>query len=178
MLPEAEDALDIAVELLPEEAFYVEAHQRVYRAILSLNRMGRKVDILTVTEQLISTGDLDAVGGALFLTKLQNDVTSTASVEVHCRIVLEKYMAREIIRAGSHLLSQGYSDSVDVFDLLDDANDQITRISNSIIRKDATHISTELVNVARQIEARRNINDFQILRAYIEFSSLTGYDML
>src|SRR5690606_29015577 len=79
--------IDTVIELLPPDAFYVEANKRIFNAIVSLTHNGQPVDILTVSEQLKKTGDIDIVGGSYYVTKLTNAVVSSANIEAHCKIV-------------------------------------------------------------------------------------------
>ena len=91
-------AFDTVVEILRPECFYVEAHQKIFHSMKSLSDKSMPIDLLTVVEELKTMGDLELVGGPYFITKLTNMVASTANLEAHSRIVLQKFIQRELIR--------------------------------------------------------------------------------
>lgn len=99
-----------------DECFYADAHQKIYAAILRLAEKGVQVDMLTVTDELNKSKELEAVGGAYKLAQMTMNVVSSAHVETHARIVMEKYMLREAIRISGQIISDAYND-VDPFDL-------------------------------------------------------------
>ncbi len=82
-------AFDTVIEILKAECFYVDAHQKLFSAMQRLAGKSMPVDILTVVEELKSSGDLEAVGGPFFVSRLTNMVVSTANIEAHARIVLK-----------------------------------------------------------------------------------------
>ena len=114
-------AFDTVVEILRPECFYVDAHQRIFKAMKSLANKSQPIDILTVVEELRSLEELDVVGGAYYVTKLTNSVVSSANIDAHSRIILQKFIQRELIRISGEIIGDAYEDSTDVFDLLDQA---------------------------------------------------------
>src|SRR5215208_4865930 len=84
-------AFDTVVEILKPECFYVDAHQRIYRAMQNLQQKNQPIDILTVVEELKTREELEMVGGPYYVTKLTNAVVSSANIEAHSRIVLQKF---------------------------------------------------------------------------------------
>ena len=89
-----ENALTSVIDLLKEDMFYKESHRRIFFAIRSLFQSSEPVDILTVTNQLKKHGDLELVGGPYFIASLTNRVSSSANIEFHSRIIIEKYIQR------------------------------------------------------------------------------------
>lgn len=126
--------LDIISEFLVPEAFYRDAHQRVYRAFLSLRNRYLPIDKLTVIEELKKSEELDIVGGPFFITTLDKNVSDTGNIEAHARIVLQKFIQRELIRTSGETIGDAYEDSTDVFDLIDDAEAKLSGIVNYITR--------------------------------------------
>lgn len=113
------EKLDIVLRIIKsEDVFYVDAHQRIYKAILALVVKGSHVDALIVKSQLESSGELEMIGGFWGLSDIANYFSKGANVEVHARIVVEKYMLREIIRQCGEAISLAYDDAEDVFELL------------------------------------------------------------
>lgn len=152
-------AFETASEILQPESFYVDAHQRVFNAFKSLALKSQPIDELTVVEQLRSTEELDMVGGPYFITKLTGAVVSSAHIEAHCRIIMQKYLQREIIRIGGEMISDAYEDSTDVFQLLETVENNVYSITLNNLKKDFSSIDTGLVKVIQRIEDLRNADD-------------------
>ncbi len=153
------NAFDAVVEILKPECFYVEAHQRIFRAMQSLAQKSQPIDILTVSEELRTREELDMVGGAYYVTRLTNAVVSSANIEAHARIVLQKFIQRELIRISGEIIGDAFEDSTDVFDLLDDAESKLFEITNNHLRKNFDTIDSVLVKTIQRIEDLRHKNE-------------------
>lgn len=149
-------AFDVVVEILKPQCFYVDAHQRIYRAMMALADLNSPIDLLTVVEQLRKTQELDIVGGPFYVTKLTNFVVSSANIETHCRIILQKFIQRELIRISGEIIGEAYEDSTDVFDLLDIAESKLFDITNNHLKKNFDSIDRVLVKTIQRIEDMRN----------------------
>src|SRR4051812_17453079 len=152
-------AFDTVVEILKPECFYVDAHQKIYRAMQGLAQKSQPIDILTVVEELKFRQDLEVVGGPYYVTRLTNTVVSAANIEAHSRIVLQKFIQRELIRISGEIISDSYEDSTDVFDLLDEAETKLFEITNNHLRKNFASIDTVLVKTIQRIEDLRTRQD-------------------
>ncbi len=152
-------AFDTVVEILKPECFYVEGHQKIYKAMQSLAIKSLPIDLLTVVEELKVREELDFVGGPYAVTKLTNSVVSSANIEAHSRIVLQKFIQRELIRISGEIIGDAYEDSTDVFDMLDDAETKLFEITNNHLRKNFDDIETVLVKTINRIEEMRNRED-------------------
>jgi replicative DNA helicase len=149
-------AFDSVVEILKPECFYVESHQRIYKAMQSLAQKSQPIDILTVVEELRMREDLEMVGGPYYVTRLTNVVVSTANIEAHSRIILQKFIQRELIRISGEIIGDAYEDSTDVFDLLDDAETKLFEITNNHLRKNFDTIDSVLVKTIQRIQDLRS----------------------
>jgi replicative DNA helicase len=149
-------AFDTVIEILKPECFYVDANQRIYRAFQSLQQKNQPIDILTVVEELKSKDELEMVGGPYYVTRLTNAVVSSANIEAHARIILQKFIQRELIRISGEIISESYEDSTDVFDLLDDAESKLFEITNNHLRKNFDSIDSILVKTVQRIEDMRH----------------------
>ncbi len=149
-------AFDTVIEILKPECFYVEVHQRIYKAMQSLAGKSMPIDLLTVVEELKFREDLEFVGGPYFVSKLTNSVVSSANIEAHSRIVLQKFIQRELIRISGEIIGDAYEDSTDVFDMLDDAETKLFEITNNHLRKNFDSIDAVLVKTIQRIEDMRN----------------------
>lgn len=125
------DALAIIMDILQPESFYTEAHQLIYRAILRLFERSHPVDLLTVTEELKKSGDIEAVGGPYYLVELTGRVGSSANIEYHARIVAQKHIQRELIKVSTNIIRDAYEDTTDVFTLLDDAEQGLFAVTQN-----------------------------------------------
>ncbi len=153
------NALNAVIDILKPESFYKEAHQKIFAAIVNLFQKTEPVDILTVTNELKKSGELDIVGGPYYITQLTNRIASAANVEYHARIVSQKHIQRELIRISADTIKDAYEDSTDVFDLLDKAESNLFSIAESNIRKNYDSMSTLIGQAIKQIEIARNQKD-------------------
>ena len=149
-------AFDTVIEILKAECFYGEANQRIFKAMISLQQKNLPIDLLTVVEELKFKEELDLVGGPYYVSKLTNAVVSSANIDAHSRIVLQKFIQRELIRISGEIIGDAYEDSIDVFDMLDEAESKLFEITNSHLRKNFDDINTVLVKTIRRIEDMRN----------------------
>src|SRR4249919_226235 len=126
------EAFNAIADLLNPDAFYKEQNGRICGAILALANRGEPFDILTVTQELKRTGELEFVGGAYYVSAITNRIASSANIEFHMRIVQQKYLMREIIRTCTSRIRDGYEDSADSFDVLDDLEKDLIEITNGL----------------------------------------------
>jgi replicative DNA helicase len=152
-------AFDAVVEILKPECFYVDAHQRIYKAMQSLANKSQPIDILTVVEELRFKEELEVVGGPYYVTKLTNAVVSSANIEAHSRIILQKFIQRELIRISGEIISDAYEDSTDVFDLLDQAESKMYEVTSNHLKNNYESIDSVLVKTIQRIEDLRHKNE-------------------
>jgi len=124
------DGLPSVIEILKKESFYVPAHQEIYEVMLSLFEKSQPIDLLTVHEMLKKIDKIDEVGGINYLMELTNKVASAANVEFHARIVVQKYIQRELIRVSTKTIKDSFEDSLDVFELLDESEKGLFEITD------------------------------------------------
>ena len=150
------DRLAEVIEVLKPAVFYKENHQIIFSAIQRLFAQNEPVDILTVTEELRKCGELDIAGGPYFITMLTNRIASAANIEFHSRIILQKFIQRELIRVSSEIIKDAYEDTTDVFDLLDKAETGLFSISESSIGKSYMDMKSIIKEAIIEIAAGRN----------------------
>lgn len=151
------DKLAEVLEIIQsEDCFYVDANQKIYAAVRRLFDKGMPVDLLTVTEELRKSNELEIVGGAYYLTKLTMSVVSSAHVEAHARLVMEKFIQRELIRISGSVIADAYEDSTDVFDLLDKAESNLYEITDKHLRKNFKSLKEVMVQTIHEIEEAKN----------------------
>lgn len=135
------DAYSIVSEILKPESFYEKSHQMIYSSIVDLAASQRPIDMLTVTEQLKKRGELDLVGGPFYIAQLTSRVASSAHIEYHSRIIAQKYLARELISFTSHVQTKAFDETIDVDDLMQEAEGKLFEISQRNVKKDTTQIN-------------------------------------
>src|SRR6476620_4904303 len=153
------NAFDTVAEILKPECFYVEGHQRIFRCMQNLAQKSQPIDILTVVEELRTKEELEMVGGAYYVTKLTNTVVSSANIQTHSRIILQKFIQRELIRISGEIIGDAYEDSTDVFDLMDDAEGKIFEITNNFLKTDYQEMSSALAQAINRIDELRTKTD-------------------
>lgn len=153
------NAFDSASEILKPECFYVDSHQRIFSAMMGLQQKNMPIDILTVVEELRKRDELDIIGGPYYVTKLTNAVVSSAHIETHCKILIQKFIQRELIRLSGEVIGDAYEDSTDAFDLLDEAESKLFDLTNSYVKGNFDEIGNVLVQAVNRIEELRNKKD-------------------
>lgn len=134
------EALGGIIDLLSDVNFYKEQNQLVYAAMVSLYKRREPVDILTVTQELKVQGKLELVGGSYYVSALTNRIASSANIEFHGRIVLQKFLARELIRISTDTIKRAYEDSEDVFEVYADSMAKVEASLSGVIKNDAKRI--------------------------------------
>jgi len=122
------------MDILAVEDFYKESHRKIFSAMIELNRIGREIDLITISEHLRSRNQLEMMGGVAYLTDLMNSIATAASARSHANIVHEKAILRQLITASTEIVTRGYEAGEKVNDLLDYAEGVIFAISNNKIR--------------------------------------------
>ncbi len=151
-----QNALTNVVDILKPDVFYKESHQKIFKAIHQLFSDSEPVDILTVTQKLQKNGELEVVGGAYYISQLTNRIASAANVEFHARIVLQKFLQRELIRISDIIIKESYEDSTDVFDILDKAEKQLFAVSETNLRRNYADMPSLVKQAIKQIENSRD----------------------
>ncbi len=153
------DSIIAVQEYLTADAFYKDTHRTIYRAIESLSAELSPIDLYTVTERLKQEGRLKEVGGATFLAELTQRVGSAAHVEYHSKIIAQKYVQRELIRASTEIQKRSYDESVDVTDLIDYAENEIYHVSEGHMQRSVQSSGDILRRTMEAIEEASKSDD-------------------
>lgn len=149
-------AMDRVAEYLTPAAFYIDANSRIFSALVRMHRLYKPIDLLTLVEELTGTGELDTVGGAYYVTTLTNSVVSSANIELHAKIILEKYTKREMIRIGGELVASSYDHTSDVYDIMDSHDKQMAAILMKNTGSHAVSLNTAMANSIHRVEELRH----------------------
>ena len=138
-------------DLLKPESFYDHRHQVIFEAIQSLNVDQKPVDFLTVIDYLTRTDSIEQAGGAPYVMELSAGVSSSAHIVYHAQIIAQKSLARQLITFCSAIQTGAFDPTVDVADLLQEAESQLFVISQKNMKNDYTQIDPVINNVFRQL---------------------------
>jgi len=150
------DAYSLVSDILKPDSFYDNIHQIVYRAIVNLASKQAPVDMLTVVEELKKSGELEAVGGPVYIAQLTEKVASAAHIEFHARIIAQKYLARELIGFSSDVTNKAFDETFDVDDLMQEAESKLFEISQGNVKKDVTQINPVIKEALNLLEIAAN----------------------
>ncbi len=146
------DALPVVLDIIRSESFYSDGHKLIYKAMLRLFEKSQPVDLLTVTEELKKTGDLETIGGPFYLVELTNRVASAANIEFHARIISQKHIQRELISVSTKIIRDAYEDTTDVFQLLDDAEQGLFSITQQNLSRGYESMGTLASRALKALE--------------------------
>jgi replicative DNA helicase len=122
-----EKALVVVKGVVASEDFYVEAHRRIFEAMVDLQQAGEPIDHLTLGNHLKGKGDLQRAGGAIALSKLTDSVSTIANVDNYARIVKQKSVQRSIIYCCQEMVAKGFLANGD------DVDEYVAEVRRSII---------------------------------------------
>jgi len=126
------EAVTRAVEHLTDGMFYREANRRLYRSMVRLFERGDVIDVITVSEELKKTGELDSAGGFDYLGALVDAVPTAANLEYHARIVRDKALLRRLVEQSSQIIRDVYDQGErEVDEILDQAEARIFQVAES-----------------------------------------------
>ena len=152
------NAFSMVADILKPECFYNPANQKIYEAIQELNVAQKPIDMLTVTNQLRADGTLDEAGGPVRISELTGIVSSAANVETHARIVLQKYLSRELISFSSQIGTLAFDDSLDVWDLLQEAEAKLFTLSQNTMKRDVQQIDPVITKALTKMQEAAKID--------------------
>lgn len=144
--------IDEVIDILQPDAFYKEAHKYIFEAIDQLFVGNQPIDLLTVSGQLRKNNKLDLVGGDAYLVSLTQKISSSAHIEFHSRIILQKFIQRSLIRISNEIISDAYDETTDVFDLLDKAEARLYEVTQGNIKKSSETAQSLVAQAKKRIE--------------------------
>jgi replicative DNA helicase len=128
------DALNKVIEILSPEDFYRDAHRKIFEALIVLSEKDEPADLITLTNELQNRNQLDSVGGASYLATLIDSVPTAANIEYYAKIVKEKAVVRNLISTSTDIITRSYEYLGDVESLLDEAEQEIFKISGARVK--------------------------------------------
>lgn len=147
-----QDTIEAIIGIVKPESFYRDEHQKIFRSILNLFDNTRPIDILTVVQDLRKSKELESVGGPAYLSDITSSIASGAHAEFHARIVQQLFIKRELIRISSNITNAAFDESTDLQDVLDFANEELSKASSTNIKKMGKRIGDIAKETVRNIE--------------------------
>jgi replicative DNA helicase len=135
----------ICDRLIPE-AFYISAHKDIYQAALRLHSQSLPTDLLSVTSWLADHNLLERIGGRNKLATLVDRTVSAVNIDALAGLVMDKYLRRQLIKAGNEIVHLGYETEKELPIVLDQAEQKVFQLSNQTITNNTEHNST--INIA------------------------------
>ncbi|MDO4783306.1 MAG: replicative DNA helicase [Capnocytophaga felis] len=151
--------VDDVIDVLSPEVFYRKQHQLIYQAIFELFQQSQPIDLLTVMEQLRKNGNLEAVGGEFYLIQLTQRVSSSAHIEFHARIIMQKFIQRRLIQISSEVIEDAYDETKDVFDLLDSAESKLYEVTQGNLKRSSESAGDLVIKALKKIQDLSNKTD-------------------
>jgi len=148
------EAITRVADSLKPEAFYTNAHREIYRTTLALHSQGKPTDITTVTSWLQDNDKLDAIGGRGCIARLVDRVISTANIDQYAKLVMDKYLRRQLIKAGNEIVELGYKNEVPLETMLDQAEQRVFGLSQERPQSSLSPTSEVLTRTFNEIESR------------------------
>ena len=144
--------VDDVIDILQGDAFYKEAHKFIFEAIVQLFTETQPIDLLTVSTQLKKNGKLELAGGDFYLIQLTQKIASSAHIEFHSRIILQKFIQRSLIRISTEIIEASYDETADVFDLLDQAESKLYEVTQGNIKRSSETAQSLVLQAKKKIE--------------------------
>jgi replicative DNA helicase len=151
----SKDAVADVIESLRGADFYVPKHELIFEAILNLYSHGEPTDVITVTDELIKTGDLQRAGGADYLHTLTSIVPTAANAGYYASIVSERALLRRLVEAGTRIVQMGYSGQGEALDLVNTAQAEIYGVTGTEASEDYVPLTVAVDAAVDEIEAAR-----------------------
>jgi replicative DNA helicase len=137
-----------SVRLKPD-MFYDDKHKKIFQAMREVSSKGA-CDLITVTEQLRKSGMLDFAGGAMYITKLTEQIFSDQQAEQYAMLIKEKYLLREYIRISYEIIDKSYQE--DISDVIEHAEGSLFRLSDFTQSKEPRQISNCIDELLKDVE--------------------------
>lgn len=171
-----EEAIGFALEILNAAWFYQESHRRIFSAILDLYNNRKNVDLITLSEKLKQDGQLEAVGGQTYLSRLIDLVPTAANVEHYANIVKEKGILRLLITNATKIVHEAYEAKTDVSEVVDSAEKLIFEISDLKHSQNSVHIKELVKTTIERIDTlyQRKEHVTGLETGFSEFDRMTS----
>lgn len=170
--------VDEALSVIAQpDIFYKDAHKYIFESMVSLYNSGNPIDMLTVASELRKLGKLELAGGEFYLIELTQRIASSAHIEYHCRLILQKFMARQTIAFSSLIITLAYDETTDIFELMQRWQTEFDKVQDFITTgRDTMSFKAALQNLKKEIELlTSNKEEVKLVGVHTGFQRLNKY---
>lgn len=171
-----EDVLSDITEFVKEYDFYEPKHELIYQAVLNLFEKHRPIDLLTLTDELKKSNNLEQIGGSSYLTELTNYVPTAANAGAYAELVAQKAVRRRLIKAGGEITEAAYDEETPTEELLGQAEAELFSVSDQSLKQDLSSIESILeASFDRMEELSRNKGQLRGVRTgFTDLDNMTA----
>lgn len=138
------DAIVKIADIVSADDFYDPKHARIFEAITHLYEKHSPIDVLTLSDQLKSSGFIEYVGGASYLTELTNFVPTAAHAEQYAQIIAQKAIRRKLIKVSQDTVEISYNEERNLQELIEEAETRLFEVSQKHVKQDISSIESVL----------------------------------
>src|SRR5919199_3642646 len=170
------DAIGKVAPFLKPDDFYRERNGSIYAAMLDLYDRREPIDYMTLSDELSRRGQLEAVGGVLYLGRLLEIVPTSLHIEEYAHIVERTAIMRRLISAGGKIAALGYADAYDVDTTLEKAEQLLLGVAARRATRDFESLADVLREYLEQLERFQegDRTRYGIPTGFIDLDRLTG----
>lgn len=171
-----EETLADAFEHVTANDFYDKRHATIYQGMMNLYEKHQPVDLLTLTDELKRTNQLEEIGGSTYLTELTNYVPTAAHAEAYAELISQKAIRRRLIKASSEISELGYDENLPTEELLGKAESELFSVSDQSLKQDLVSLESILTDsFDRMEELHRNKGQIRGIRTgYRDLDNMTA----
>ena len=169
------EAIARVEEILYPEAFYVQAHQIIYKAAIAVNSQKQPTDLMNIATWLEDNQLLEKVGGRAKLAQLADRTVSAVNIDGYAQLVLDKYLRRQLIEAGYKIIQLGFDTSEGLNQVLDRAEQNIFQLTQDRPQSGLVPLQETLLETYDEIEGRYNQDKLPGLQTgFYDLDSMTS----
>ncbi|MBW4487789.1 MAG: replicative DNA helicase [Trichocoleus desertorum ATA4-8-CV12] len=148
------EAINRVIDVLRPEAFYISAHQEIYRTAVTLHSQGKPTDLMSITSWLQDHSLLEKVGGQSRLAQLVDRTISAVNIDQYASLVMDKYLRRKLIQVGTEIAQLGYETNSELVKILDQSEQKVFSITQDRPQQGLVPTSDILTDTFSDIESR------------------------
>lgn len=148
------EAINRVLETLKPEAFYIKAHQEIYQAAVELHERHKPTDLMNVVAWLRDRNLLEKVGGTAKLAQLVERTVSAVNIDALAALVVDKYVRRQLIKAGNEIVQLGFQATESLETVLDSSEQKIFQLTQTRPQEGLIPVSDTLIHTFQEIEIR------------------------
>ncbi len=163
--------------VLETDAFYNQANRLIFDTVVDMYDRQISIDIVTLADELQRRNTLETIGGTYYLAEIMNQTPTAANIEMHSRIVQERYLKRALLHASGQILENCYDESVDALEEIDRAESEIFKIAEKRFVKSYQTINKlahETLDIIHKLQERDKPGLTGVATSYIELDNILG----